>query len=309
MSARPAAAGVLAAAILATGLAAPSAAQPLPPRPGETRNIAAACAGKDGWAQPAPPARLFGRTYYVGTCGITALLVETRAGLVLLDAGVPEAAPLVLENIRRLGFSPRMVRWIVISHEHYDHAGAVAAIQRETGARVIAGPFQSDILSSGKPSPEDPQAPLLEKEPMQPLQVAYAVRNNGTLNAGSVVFTAHATPAHSPGSTSWTWRECEGAVCRTIAYADSATTISADGYRFADNPKRVGEVRSGIAKIAALPCDIIVTPHPSSSGLFPRMSGIKPLALPGSCRTYADAALKRFEERLASETRPVSAAK
>ena len=95
---------------LAAALAAPALAQPLLPRPGATRNIAAACSGKDGWADPAPPARLYGNTYYVGTCGITSLLVETPAGLVLLDGGVPEAAPLVLENIRRLGFSPRLAR-------------------------------------------------------------------------------------------------------------------------------------------------------------------------------------------------------
>lgn len=282
-------------------LAAPSAAQPLLPRPGATRNIAAACIGKEGWADPAPPARLHGNTWYVGTCGITSLLVETPAGLVLLDGGVPEAAPLVLDNIRKLGFSPRLVRWILVSHEHWDHAGAIAAIQRETGARVIAGPFQSAALTSGKHSPEDPQADLLAKEPMLPVPVSFTVRDRGRHTVGGVSFTAYATPAHSPGSTSWTWQSCEGALCRTIAYADSASTISADGYRFTDHPKRIGEVRSGLATIGALPCDIIVTPHPSASDLFPRMSGVKPLAQFAACRTYAEAAAKRFDARLASE--------
>jgi len=286
---------------LAAALAAPALAQPLLPRPGATRNIAAACAGKDGWADPAPPARLYGNTYYVGTCGITSLLVETQAGLVLLDGGVPEAAPLVLENIRKLGFSPRLVRWILVSHEHWDHAGAVAAIQQATGAKVVAGPFQSAALTSGKHSPEDPQADLLAKNPMQPAGVSFAVRDRGRHTVGTVSFTAYATPAHSPGSTSWTWRTCEGAVCRTIAYADSASTISADGYRFTDHPKRINEVRSGLSAIGSLPCDIIVTPHPSASDLFPRMSGAKQLVQFAACRSYADAAGKRFDARLASE--------
>lgn len=273
----------------------------MPPRPGATRNIAAACAGREGWADAAPPARLFGNTYYVGTCGITALLVETDAGLVLLDGGVPEAAPLVLANIRKLGFSPEHVRWILVSHEHYDHAGALAAIQRETGAQVIAGPFQSRPLLSGRPDPDDPQAPLMAGHAMLPLKVARVVPDGMRFVAGSTGFTVKATPTHSPGSTSWTWRQCEGALCRTIAYADSATAISADGYRFTDHPERVAAVKAGLVAIGNLPCDIIATPHPSASDLFARLSGSAALVDPTACRTYAAAATRRFEQRLVDE--------
>lgn len=287
------------AALAGLALATPAASQPLLPRPGADRNIAAACAGRDGWADPAPPARVFGNTYYVGTCGITALLVETPAGLVLLDGGVPEAAELVLANVRKLGFSPRLIRWILVSHEHYDHAGALAEIQRQTGARIVAGPNQATMLRTGQPDPADPQAPLLVKEPMLPVKVDRIQPHASRLMVGVTGFTAWATPAHSPGSTSWTWRECEGAVCRTIAYADSASTISADGYRFSDNPQRVAAARQGLSVIAGLPCDIMVTPHPAASDLFPRLSGAKPLVQFGACRSYAAAATERFEARLA----------
>ncbi len=289
------------AALLAAALALPATAQPLPPRPGATRNIAAACAGRDGWADPAPPARIFGNTYYVGTCGITALLVQTQAGLVLLDGGVPEAAPLVLANIRKLGFSPRAIRWILVSHEHYDHAGALAEIQRESGARVAAGPFQAQALGTGQPDPGDPQYPMLAKHSMAPLRIEKTMLNYGRLTVGGIDFTPAATPAHSPGSTSWTWRDCQGIECRTIAYADSATVISAESYRFSDNPKRIAAVHTGLGAIATLPCDILITPHPSASNLFDRMSGVKPLVQAGACRAYALAAAKRFDERLASE--------
>jgi metallo-beta-lactamase class B len=300
------------AALLAAALALPATAQPMPPRPGATRNIVAACPSRDpmkGWADPAPPARIFGNTYYVGTCGITSLLVETSAGLVLLDGGVPEAAPLVLANIRKLGFSPRAIRWILVTHEHYDHAGALAAIQRESGARIAAGPFQGKVLSTGQSDPNDPQAPLLAKHSIAPLRIAQTMLNYGRLTVGGVDFTPVATPAHSPGSTSWTWRDCQGIECRTIAYADSATAISADGYRFSDNPKRIAAVHTGLGAIATLPCDIMITPHPSASDLFERMSGAKPLVQTGACRAYALASAKRFDERLASENTATPPAK
>jgi len=273
-------------------------------RPGASSNIAAACPGRDprtGWADPAPPAHLFGGTWYVGTCGITALLVETSAGLVLLDGGVPEAAPLVLANIRKLGFNPRHVRWILVSHEHFDHAGALRAIQRATGARVVAGPFQRQALSTGRPEPDDPQIQSLAGHIMEPLVVSRTMRDNGRLTVGNRAFTAAATPAHSPGSTSWTWRDCEGNVCQTIAYADSTSTVSSDSYRFLDHPQRIAAVRSGLQTIGALPCDIMATPHPAASDLLARMSGLKPLVQPAACRVYAQESVRRFDERLASE--------
>ncbi len=264
--------------------------------------MASACAGRDGWGDPAPPAHVFGNTWYVGTCGITTLLVQTPDGLVLLDGGIPQAANLVLDNVRKLGFPVKAIRWILVSHEHFDHAGAVADLQRLTGAKVIAGPNQAAMLRSGKPHPADPQAPLLLKEPMKPIKVAKTQAHGTALVAGGVSFTAWANPAHAPGSTSWTWRQCQGTECRTIAYADSTSTISADGYRFVNNPERSSAVRKGLAIIAALPCDIIITPHPSASNLFPRLSGSAPLVNPDACATYAATASQRFSERLARET-------
>lgn len=289
-------------AVAALALATPASPQMHIPRPQAERDMATACAGRDGWGDPAPPAHVFGNTWYVGTCGITTLLVQTPDGLVLLDGGIPAAADLVLDNVRKLGFPPTAIRWILVSHEHFDHAGAVAEIQRRTGAKVIAGPNQATLLRSGKPDPADPQAPLLLKEPMQPIKVAKTQSHGTALVAGGVSFTAWANPAHAPGSTSWTWQQCQGTDCRTIAYADSTSTISADGYRFADNPARISPIRQGLSVIAALPCEILITPHPSASDLFPRLSGKQALVRPDACSAYAAAAGQRFAERLARET-------
>ena len=290
------------AALLALTMAVPAA--PQTPHPQAEPDMIQACAGQDGWGDPAPPAHVFGQTWYVGTCGITALLVETKDGLVLLDGGIPAAASLVLNNVRKLGFPPGAIKWILVSHEHFDHAGAIAEIQRQTGAKVIAGPKQAAMLRSGQPDPTDPQAPLLLQEPMQPITVARTLSHGKALVVGGVAFTAWSNPAHAPGSTSWTWRQCQETECRTITYADSTSTISADGYRFSDHPARIMAIRNGLAVIAALPCDILITPHPSASALFPRLSGTQPLIDPSACAAYAAAATKRFSQRLSSETNP-----
>lgn len=284
-------------ALLSLG-AAPA---PLADRAGASKDIAKACGTRDGWADPAPPAHIHGETWYVGTCGITVVLVETGGGLVLIDTGPREAVPHVLANVRALGFDPRRIRWILSTHEHFDHVGGLAAMQRETGADVVAGPFIGDALRSGTPFPDDPQASLLKDEPMEPVKVTRTLRDNGSLFTYDPRFTAHATPTHSPGSTSWTWRSCDQDGCKTIAYADSNSTISADGYRFSDNPRRIKQARYGLKRIAAMPCDILITPHPGSSNLLERLSGRGALVDAGACKAYAAAGMKRLDQRLARE--------
>jgi metallo-beta-lactamase class B len=292
-------------ALLATlGAAPPSTPVQLPPATTNANYtpaaLAAACGVKEGWADPAPPAHIYGNTWYVGTCGITALLITTAQGHVLVDAGVPEAAPLVAANIEKLGFSLHDVRWIVGSHEHFDHAGGIPELRRRTGAKVAGIAPWAKVMTSGQPDKSDPQYDLLVQHPIEKVTVDRILRSGSRLTLGDATLTATATPAHSPGSTSWTWKACEGATCHTITYADSTSTISADGYWFSLHPDRVAAVRLGLDRVAKLECGILITPHPSASGLFERMSkGLAPD--PSACATYAHAATERFAARLAKD--------
>jgi len=287
------------AAFLSPGVAtaAPSAKAPTPDP--SLAALSKACEGHDGWSDPAPPAHIFGNTWYVGTCGITVLLVTSPKGHVLIDGGPPEAAPLVARNIAALGFSPEDVRWIVASHEHFDHVGGLAQLGTLTGARVAVLTAQAAILRKGQNDATDPQFGAIHG--FAPIAVDRTLADGGHLTLGPLVLTAHATPAHSPGSTSWTWTTCEGRTCRRIAYADSASTISADGYRFTAHPDRVAGVNAGIAALSSLPCNLLLTPHPGQSAMFERFAGKQPLFAVKPCRAYADAAKARFAARLERE--------
>ena len=293
-------------AIAAAALALLGATAPAPPaeHPGASKDIAAVCGTREGWSDPAPPARIFGNTWYVGTCGITVVLVETSAGLVLIDTGPADAAPQVLANIRTLGFDPRRIKWLLMTHEHFDHVGGMAAIKQATGAMLLAQPAAASVLRSGRADPNDPQAALLNKAPMTPVKVDRLMRDGGVLNVGGTQFRLHANPTHSPGSTSWTWRSCEGGKCLTIAYADSISTISSDDYRFSDHPERVEAARAGLRKIEALPCDVLLTPHPSGSDLLDRLSDKAPLVTPRACVAYAAGGSERLMQRIEREKAP-----
>ena len=84
----------------------------------------------DSWNKPAPPVRIHANTYLVGTCGISSILIVGSDGDILIDGGTEQGADLIADNIRALGFRLQDIRFILHSHEHFDH---VAALQSCSG--------------------------------------------------------------------------------------------------------------------------------------------------------------------------------
>lgn len=295
MSARLAA--VAGAALLATA-ATPPAGFTLP-RGAPVAQFTAACRGKEEWSDPAPPVKVFGNVYHVGTCGIVVLLIASADGDVLIDSGPADAAPQVLANIRALGFAPADVKWIVTSHEHLDHVGGLAELKRATGAQLAARAAAKGPLERGTVDWRDPQAGSIKG--FAGVAVDRVLRDGEHLVLGPIDLTAHATPGHAPGSTSWSWRSCEGATCRDLVYADSVSAVSADAYRFSDHALYVDAFARSLGKIAILPCEILITPHPGASALHERLAGKQPLVDPEACVRYAEAGQAALEKRIKDE--------
>ena len=257
------------------------------------------------WNAPQTPFRIYGNTWYVGPHGLTSLLVDTGHGLALFDGDLPESAPLIEAHIRALGFRLRDVKWNLNSHPHADHAGGIATLQAASGAQVLSSAAGARELALGGADRSDPQFGSIPDYP--PVKQARVVRDGETVRLGNVAVTAHYTPGHTAGSTSWTWTSCEGRRCLRIAYADSLSAVSAPGYRFLDHPAYVAGFRRALATVAALPCDILLTPHPDASGFWEKVarrkspSDVAPLIDPQACRDYAADAGKDLDARLAKE--------
>lgn len=277
--------------------------EPLPPAEEvQPEQWAATCEPWDDWDKPAPPYRIFGSTYYVGTCGISAILIAGDEGHILIDSGTEEGAQVVMDNIQKLGFRLNEIASILHSHEHFDHVGGLAKLRAATGAHIVSSAEAAKVLSTGEDHPEDPQFGV--HEPMDPVQVDVIVEDGDTVRTETATVTAHATPGHSPGALSWTWVSCslpgEPPACSRMAYVDSLSAVSSDDYRFTDHPEVVAAFRTSIDKVRSLPCDILLTPHPSSSQLIERLR-TGTLGAPGQCATYAAQLDEKLDERLAKE--------
>jgi metallo-beta-lactamase class B len=278
--------------------AANAVAQPAPAKP------AAVCKADAGWNDPAKPRHVYGNTWYVGTCGISALLVTSDKGHVLIDGATEEAGPQIEASIRALGFKIEDVKYILATHAHLDHAGGFARLQHDSGAVMIARGKDADTIERGRGDRSDPQ--FLSIEGFPSVKNVRRIADREVLTLGPLSLMAHATPGHTPGSTSWTWSSCEGARCLHLAYVDSVSAISDDVYRYTDeaqNPGVVGAFRKTLATVAALPCDVLLTPHPQVSNMFARIGDkpAAPLADGNACRALATQAGKTLDERIAKE--------
>jgi metallo-beta-lactamase class B len=266
------------------------------------------CPNCVAWNQPQRPFKVFGNTYYVGTAELAAILIRTSDGLILLDAALPQSAPPIDASIAALGLKTAEIRLIVTSHAHYDHVGGVAALQRASRATVAASPSSADALRAGRPTPDDPQAAIPGNGFPRVANVR-VIADGETLTVGDTAITARFTPGHTPGSTTWAWRACEGARCLNVVYADSLNAVSADAFRFSGSasvPSRVDAFRRSIRTVQELPCDLLLTPHADFFDLETRLRRLEAgdgdaFVDSTACRRYASAAAERLEQRIAAE--------
>jgi len=266
------------------------------------------CGDCDEWNKPREPFKVFGNTYFVGTDGLSAMLITGDAGLVLLDGGLEQSAALIDANIRKLGFKTENVRLIVNSHGHFDHAGGIAALQRASGAIVAASPSGADALQRGENTTDDPQYGFGKAENgFPPVKNVKVIKDNEVLRVGNIAITAIFTPGHTPGSTSWSWQSCEGSRCLNMVYADSISAVSAPAFKFTAEPERVKAFHRSITRLAELPCDIVISTHPQATNLDEKIrkrtaqkGGPDPFVDQG-CKALAVTAMKGLEARIAEE--------
>lgn len=270
-------------------------------KPGATKNDAP-CVNDPSWIAPQKPFRIYGNTWSVGPKGLGVFLITSRTGHVLIDGGVPGGAPLIEANIRRLGFNLRDIKWILNSHEHCDHAGGISQLAKDSGAQVIASSASISLLERG--GHDDPQ--YGDSLPYTPVRVTRTVIDGQTLRLGDLLLTAHLTPGHTKGNTTWTWQSCEGVRCLNIVDVGS---LSAPDYKLVDNQKSpdiVKDYESSFIKVAALPCDIALAPHPGMVDFWTRVDkrtrgDTNALIDPTLCRAYAKDARQSFEEELTKQ--------
>jgi metallo-beta-lactamase class B len=265
------------------------------------------CAPCEAWNKDQAPFRIFGNTYYVGTRGLSSVLITSPPGHVLIDGALPQSAPLIARHVEQLGFRMADVKVILNSHVHFDHAGGIAELQRMSGATVIASNFAANVLGSGRVDRTDPQFGHLP--PFPGVASVEALGDRKRVDLGNLQLQVIHTPGHTPGGTSWRWQSCEEQRCLDIVYGDSLNAVSDASFKYSGDeryPRAAADMRASIAAIDGAACDILIAAHPELTGLWSVVDeqgqGDRARLIDASsCKRYAAGATERFEKRLASE--------
>jgi metallo-beta-lactamase class B len=277
---------------------------------GQTNQPTSSCDQCAEWNREQEPFRIYGNTYYVGPHGLSSILITSPEGHVLLDGALSESVPQIGARIRSLGFRIEDVKLIVNSHVHYDHAGGIAGLQRLSGAKVAASPWSAAVMTKYGVSPVDPQLGLIR--PIDRIDRVSTLHDGQVFRVGNIALTAHLTPGHTQGGTSWTWQSCQDGRCLNLVYADSVTPVSSEGFRFSDSPKypnAVNDFEKSLAFLRATPCDILLTTHPDASGLWNRVDdrrrGVQPdpMVDTNACKDLAARSAEQLRRRLSAEAK------
>lgn len=257
------------------------------------------------WYEPMQPFQIAGPIYYVGTRGLSVFLVTTSEGDILVAGAVPGTAPLIEASIRKLGFKPENIRILLLNHAHVDHAGTLADFKKLTGAKVEVMLADVDLLKSGGRTDylfaED------AKFHFPPVTTDKALHDGDTVSLGGTTLTAHATPGHTRGCTTWVTTVAEGGRSYVVVFADG-TGIN-PGTRFVKNPSYAGiadDYRHTFSVLESLQPDIFLSYHAESFDLSGKQAraateGVQAWVDPQGYRSYVARGKVKFEEAVASE--------
>ncbi len=248
--------------------------------------------------QPMQPFHIIGNIYYVGASDIGVYLIVTPSGDILLDGGFVETAPQIEANIPKLGFKLKDVKFILNSHAHLDHAGGISEMKRATGAKFVAMEQDVPALTAGTSFPA-----------ATPDRV---IHDGDTVTLGPVTMTAHLTPGHTRGCTTWTTVVRDGVKRYNIVFVGSATVLP--NYKLIDRPNAPAtypgikeDYEKTFRVLRSLPCDVFLASHGSfysmtdKRGVMSKNPAQNPFIDPWGYQAYILRAEAVFQKELQSE--------
>ena len=264
--------------------------------------------GSPAWTEPFPPFRIAGNLYYVGSKDLASYLISTPQGLILINANLQSSVPQIERSVAELGFHFRDIKILLISHAHYDHCAGAAQILKLTGAKYEVMAPDVPVVESG--GSDDFQYANDKSMHFPPAHVDRVLHDGDTVSLGGVTLTAHLTPGHTKGTTTWTLEEPLNG--RTMQVVIVGSPNVNPGYRLVGNkayPQIASDYRHGFEVLRGLRCDIFLGAHGSYFGMVNKFArwkaGVKDAFVdPAGYKSYVgdreqafDAALRRQEGR------------
>ncbi len=258
------------------------------------------------WLTPFPAFHIAGNLYYVGSQDLGSYLIATPRGLILINSSFEASVPLIKKSIESLGFHFSDVKILLISHAHDDHCSGSEQIIRLTGAKYYVMAGDVSVVESGGRT--DFQYGAAKAHHYPPAHVDRILHDGSTVSLGGAVLTAHLTPGHTKGTTTWTIDETENGRVLHVVIVGSPNVNP--GYKLVGNkayPQIASDYKRGFAVLNKLPCDIFLGAHGSYFDLtekYPRWKAGDKAAFidPGGYKAYIADREQAFQKELARQS-------
>ncbi len=269
---------------------------------------AASFAQRENWNTPTEPFRVIDNIYYVGTEGLASYLIVTPAGNILIDAALPESAPLIEASIAKLGFKTSDIKILLNSHAHFDHSGGLAQLKKDSGAALAAMRGDVSALEGGFYLGSESVTRLSAP----PVKVDRVLEDGDTVELGGSVLRAHLTPGHTRGCTSWGTRARDGDRSYEVLIFCSATVAANRITPPLQYEGIIEDYRRTFARAKELKVDVPLAPHPEFFDLLAKRDRNRADAAhnafidPDRFVPFIAAAEAEFEKTLRERTEAVS---
>jgi metallo-beta-lactamase class B len=229
---------------------------------------------QNDWTEPFPAFRIAGNLYYVGSKGLASYLVTTPEGHILINSNLEAGVPLLRTSVESLGFKFTDIKILLISHAHWDHNAASALVKELTGAKYLVLEADVGAVESGGKSDFHYASDL--ETLYKPTKVDRILHDGEEVKLGGSVLTAHLTPGHTKGCTTWTMKVQEGSKTYNAVIVGSPNVNP--GYKLVGNaqyPQIAEDYEKTFRVLKSLPCDLFLGAHGSYFGMEPKYEQLK----------------------------------
>lgn len=225
------------------------------------------------WKYDVDPFQIADNLYYVGNKSVSVHLVDTGDGLLLLDTGYPQTAYLLLESIRKAGFGPKNIRWILHTHAHIDHFGATRMLQEKFGCKTYMPAADLPFLNEKSEFNWCAELDIPYTPPYDTwFYVDHAVKDGEAFTFGNTTVTAHSAAGHTPGTMAYVFQLPSGLRAAMHGGIGWNTLTSAYSKQFHIGNTWREDYIASMDRIKDLEVDIVLGNHPNQSKTFQKQA-------------------------------------
>jgi metallo-beta-lactamase class B len=241
-----------------------------------------------------PAHKIIGNLYYVGTGTLNSYLITTPEGGILINTNFEETVPLLREAVEKLGFKMADIKVILGSHAHGDHMQADAIVKELTGGATVMAMEQDVPALKGMKAPSG-----------KPHPIDRVLKDGEQVTFGGMRLTAHLTPGHTRGCTTWTFTVQDGGKPYNVLIACGGLQEDARLVNNKNYPEIAEHFGQSIQKYKTFSPDIFLAAHSwffDLAGKYKRLgSATNPYIDPAGYKAWVANMEKNYNTLLAEQ--------